>query len=88
MKQREMEKEQLPRKWTSDKTNLFCEILADPVNNFKEMLEKRALKKSSTREVFDSIVVEFKGRLENAEFKEKILKTLKQERKKPNWWSK
>ena len=81
MKQREMEKEQLPRKWTSDKTNLFCEILADPVNNFKEMLEKRELKKSSTREVFDSIVVEFKVRLENAEFKEKNSKNFKARKK-------
>ena len=39
-----MEKEQSSRKWTSDKTNLFCDILADLVNNFMETLEKRALK--------------------------------------------
>ena len=40
-----MDTEQLSPKWKSDKTNLFCEILADPVNNFMETLEKRSLKK-------------------------------------------
>ena len=29
-----MEKERPSHKTTSDETNLFCEILADPVNNF------------------------------------------------------
>ena len=28
-----MEKERPSRKWTPDETNLFCEILAKPVNN-------------------------------------------------------
>ena len=45
------------------------------------MLEKLALKKSSTREVFDFIVVEFKGRLENAEFKEKNSENFKARKK-------
>ena len=35
-------------KWDSDETDLFCEILADPVNNFMENLK-------SEREVLESI---------------------------------
>ena len=31
-----MEKEWPSHKRTSDETNLFCEILADPMNNFME----------------------------------------------------
>ena len=46
-------------------------MLADPMNKFMEKLGRRALKKSSAREVFDSIIVEFKGELKNAQFKEK-----------------
>ena len=42
------------------------------MNNFMETLEKQTLKKSSTREVFDSIIVEFKERLENAQFNDKF----------------
>ena len=38
-----MEKEE-PSLWASNKTNLFCEILAVLMNNFIEMLEKQALK--------------------------------------------
>ena len=83
-----MEKERLSDKWTSDKTNLFCEILADPVNNFMETLESEALKKAFSSELFDYIIAEFKEGLGNAQFKETNQKTLKQERQKPNWWSK
>ena len=32
---------------------LFCKILVDPVNNFMRTLEKKALKKASTQEVFE-----------------------------------
>ena len=39
------------------------------------------LKKSSTREVFDSIIVEFKEGLENAQFKEKDSKNFKATKK-------
>ena len=42
-----MEKEQPSQKWTSDETNIFCEILADPVSNFMETLERGALKRHS-----------------------------------------
>ena len=41
-----MEKERQSHKWASDKTNLFCEILADPVNNFMETLERGTKKHS------------------------------------------
>ena len=37
-------------------------------------LEKRILKKSSTREAFDSIIVELKEGLENVQFKKKFKK--------------
>ena len=33
-----MEKERTSHKWTSDVTNLFCEILADLVNDFMKTL--------------------------------------------------
>ena len=42
-----MEKERPSHKWTSDNTNLFCEILADLVNNFMRTLQRGALKKYS-----------------------------------------
>ena len=62
-----MEKERTSRKWTSHETNLFCEILADPVNNFMETLQRGA-KKAFSSKVFDSIVAKFK---ENIQFKER-----------------
>ena len=70
-----MEKEQ-PSLWTSDETNFFCEILANPINNFMETLENMTLKKSSLRKVFVSIITEFKECLENAQIKEKKFKKL------------
>ena len=44
-----MKKERPSHKWTHDETNLFCEILADPVNSFMKALERErgALKKHS-----------------------------------------
>ena len=54
-----METEWTPRKWTSDETNLFCEILADPVNSFMETSEKRVFKNKSNK-VFDFIITELK----------------------------
>ena len=39
---------------------------------------EKGVKKLSTHELFDSIIVEFKAGLENTQFKEKKLKTLKQ----------
>ena len=71
-----MEKDQ-PSLSTSEETNLFCEILVDPMKNFMATLEKRALKN-------------YLQGLENAQIKKKKKnqKPLKQKRKKPNWWSK
>ena len=40
------------RNWTSEETKLFCEMLIDPVKNVTVTIEKTALKKASTREVF------------------------------------
>ena len=75
-------------KWDSDETDLFCEILADPVNNFMENLKReRGARKHSTV-IFDSIIAEFKG-LENVKFKEKKKeKNFKAKIKKANWWAK
>ena len=73
-----MERERPSQKWTS--------AVADPVNNFMETLEReRGAKKAFSSEVIDSIIAELK---ENIQFKEKNQKSLKQKRKKPNWWSK
>ena len=38
-----MEKMRSSHKWMSDETNLFNEILASPVNNFMETLERGGL---------------------------------------------
>ena len=43
------------RNWTIKEIKLFCEVLIDLVNNFMRTLEKKALKKASTREVFKEI---------------------------------
>ena len=60
VKQREMEKDRSSRKWTSDETNLFCEILADPENNFMETLEKTALKKHPTVKYLITLLLNLK----------------------------
>ena len=39
-----MGKQRPSHKWTSDETNFFCEILADPVNNSMKTLGRRELK--------------------------------------------
>ena len=38
--------------WPAKEMKLFCKILVDPVNNLKITLEKKAVKKASTGEVF------------------------------------
>ena len=81
-KQRETEKEGSSHNWISDETNIFCEILADPVNNFMETSGWWALKKAFSSKVFDSIIAEFKGVLENAQFKEKKSKNFTAKKKK------
>ena len=76
-----MEKERPSHKWTSNETNLSCEILADPVKNVMKKFREKGAKKAFSSEVLDSIIAEFK---ENVQFKEKNLETLKQKRKRPN----
>ena len=53
-----MEKKNSTRNWTLEETNLFCSILVDPLSNFMVTLERKALKKSSTKEVFEAILEE------------------------------
>ena len=55
-----MEKKRPSRWWTPDKTNLFCQILADPENNFTETLEKGALKKHPTVKYLISLLLDSK----------------------------
>ena len=57
------------RNWTKQETNLFCNILADSTNNFFPTLEKKALKKSKTKEVFDDVLEIFSKELERHDFK-------------------
>ena len=48
------------RNWTAEETNLFCSILADPVTKFMVTLERKALKKAATKEVFEIILEDLK----------------------------
>ena len=66
-----MKKEQPSHKWTSDETNLFCEILADLANNFMETFIERGAKKAFSSEVFDSLLLNLKKTLSS---KKKIKK--------------
>ena len=69
------------RKWTTDETNLFCEVIADPVNNFMRTLEKKALKKASTAEVFESIRKVYINALANPSFQKMNAKNFKGRKK-------
>ena len=66
-----MEKERPSHKLTSDETNFFCEVLADPVDNFMETLERGALKKHSAVNYLIPLSLILKKGLENGQFKEK-----------------
>ena len=57
------------RNWTTVETNLFCSILVDPVNSFMVTLEKRALKKTSTKDIFEQILLELKKRFKVEPYK-------------------
>ena len=57
------------RNWTIAETNLFCSVLVDPLNQFMISLEKKALKKSSTKEVFEEILKELKKTMDEEPFK-------------------
>ena len=56
------------RNWTKAETSLFCEILVDPINNFRQTLEQKALKKTSAKEVYDAIAAEMKEALKAEPF--------------------
>ena len=71
-----MEKERSSHKWTSDESNLFCEILTDPGNNFVENLERGALKKHSAVNYSISLLLNLKV-WKMLSSKEKYQKTLK-----------
>ena len=55
-----MEKEWPCHKWTSDGTNHFCEILADPAKYFMETLERGALKRHSAEKYLISLLLNLK----------------------------
>ena len=64
-----MEKKSSTRNWSLEETNLFCSVLVDPLTNFMVTLEQKALKKSSTKEVFESILEELNKALDEEPFK-------------------
>ena len=70
-----MEKMQPFCKWSSDKTNLFCEILAYPEKNFMETLEKSAFKKHPTVECLIPLLLNLKKAWKRFSTREKNLKT-------------
>ena len=59
------------RNWTSIEISQFCSILADPLNQFMMALEKKELKKVSTKVVFEEVLEELKK-----SFLEESLKSL------------
>ena len=64
-------------KWTAEETNLFCSILADPVTKFMLILERKAVKKVTTKEVFEAITEELKTAFIEEPFKTLNEKSLK-----------
>ena len=56
------------KKWTLKETKCFQEVLADLVANYKVNLVKKALKKPSTKDVFEATCEYFKRQLNNQEF--------------------
>ena len=64
-------------KWTSEETNLFCSILADLVTKFMLILERKAVKKVATKEVFEAITEELKTAFIEEPFKTLNEKSLK-----------
>jgi len=57
------------RNWTFEETNLFCSILVDPTHNYLVQLEKKAIKKASTRELFQEILDELTFSFDEEPFK-------------------
>lgn len=73
-----MEKELPSDKWTSNETNLFCEILSDPVNNFVQTLERRGAEKAFNSELFDSTILDLEEVWKMLRSTKKYKKTSKQ----------
>ena len=48
------------RNWTELETEEFCRVLADPDFDFCLTLEKKALRKTANKEVFESIQLELR----------------------------
>ena len=57
------------RNWTELETEEFCRVLADPDSAFCLTLEKKALKKTPNKEVFEAIQAELKTKIQNDELK-------------------
>ena len=57
------------RNWTSIETNQFCSILADPVNRFIITLERKGLRKTSTKVVFKEALEKLKKSFQEEPFK-------------------
>ena len=62
------------KNWTLIETIQFCSILADPVNRFMLILQRKALNKVSTAVVFEKVLEELKK-----SFQEEVFKSLKRE---------
>ena len=67
-----MEKKRPSHKWTSDETNLFSQILADPENNFMVTLKKSAFKKHPIVKYLIPLLPNLKKAWEMFSTKEKI----------------
>ena len=72
-----MNKKNVSRNWTTEETNLFCEIVTDPITNFMITLEGKALKKLSRKEILG----EFQARLLGDYFKRRNSENLKGKKK-------
>ena len=57
------------RNWTSTETNQICSILTDPVTQSMITLERKALKKASTKVIFEEVLEELKTSFQEEPFK-------------------
>ena len=69
-----MDKERPSHQWTSDETNLFCEILADLVNNFMETLKRGTLKRHSVVKYLIPLLLNLKKIFSSKKKNQKALK--------------
>ena len=57
------------RRWTSEETELFAEVLSDPDNCYARSLQMLALKKSANNELFEHIQITFDCVLDEVTFR-------------------